>query len=125
MKKISILFIIFVSFAACKGAKEVVGKTDAEAQLITGEFLFWNNAAVLKTDTELYGIVIDEKMRELDSQCKPLQNDEFDMMVVTIKGIIKKNPQPESWEEIVQIKEIISVSKPKNKEDSDSIIKNK
>lgn len=125
MKKISILFVIFASFAACKGAMEATGKPNTEAELITGEFLFWNNAAVLKTDTELYGIVIDEKMRELDSQCKPLQNDEFDMMIVTIKGIIKKNPQPESWEEIVQIKEIISVSKPQNKEDSNSIIKNK
>ncbi len=126
MKKISIIFIIFASFAACKGTKEVSGKTlSAKAQLITGEFLFWNNAAVLKTDTELYGVVIDEKMRELDSRCKPLKNDEFDMMAVTIKGIITKNPQPESWEEIVQIKEVISVSKPKNKEDSDTIIKNK
>ena len=125
MKKTALLFILLLSFTACKETVTRITNTTAKEEVIEGEFLYWNNAAVLKTNTELYGIVIDEKMHELDEICKPLKKDEYDMIPVTIKGIVKKNPLPKSWAELIQIKEIISVSKPKEKENPTLQIKNK
>ena len=109
MKTISVLFSILIALTSCKGALIPSGNADEES-IITGEFLFWNNAAVLKTDTEIYGVALDEKMYELDNKCKPLKKDEFDMIPVTIRGTIRKNLQSDGWKEIIQIKEIVSVS---------------
>lgn len=125
MKKIHLLFIVLLSFTACKELANRSTRPVAEETIITGEFLYWNNAAVLKTDTEIYGVVIDKKMHELDSRCKPLKKDQYDMIPVTLKAIIKKNPLPERWEAVIEIKEILSVSKPPEKEDSEIRIKNK
>lgn len=125
MKKTALFFILLLSFTACKEMVTHSTNATAKEEVIEGEFLYWNNAAVLKTKTELYGIVIDEKMHELDKSCKPLKKDEYDMIPVTIKGIVKKNPLPKSWAEVIEIKEIISVAKPKEKENSTLQIKNK
>lgn len=125
MKKTALLFILLLSFTACKETVTHSTKATAKEEVIEGEFLYWNNAAVLKTKTDLYGVVIDEKMHELDKNCKPLKKDDYDMIPVTIKGIVKKNPLPKSWAEVIQIKEIISVAKPKEKENSTIQIKNK
>ena len=117
MKNIHFLLIVFTLLTACKGGKEAVTEVTAGTEtLITGEFLLWENAAVLKTETDIYGLPVDEKTQELARQCAPLQQGEFDMIPVTIKGIIKKNPQPESWKEIIHITEILSVSKSSGQE---------
>lgn len=125
MKNTALIFILLLAFTGCKELSKHSTQEAAKAEMISGEFLFWNNAAVLKTESEIYGVVVDEKMHELDRKCKPLQKDEYDMMRVTVKGIIRKNPLPKSWAEVIQIKEIVSVSRPQEKENTDIIIKNK
>ena len=39
-----------------------------KAESITGEFLFYDNNAVLNTGSEIYGVVVDHKLHELHAQ---------------------------------------------------------
>tara|TARA_B100001093_G_scaffold516742_1_gene596234 strand:+ start:2287 stop:2640 length:354 start_codon:yes stop_codon:yes gene_type:complete len=84
-----------------------------------GEFLYLSDAAVLNTGTEIYGVIIDEKMQELDDLCKPIKRDDYDMIPVYIKGIIQDNTAEEGWDKLIQITSIDSLVNPTDK----SIIK--
>ena len=81
-----------------------------ELNFISGEFLFYQGAAVLNTGTEIYGVVVDDTMKELHEQCIAIQKDEYDMVKVYVKGTIAENPSNEGWEQILSIKEIDSIA---------------
>lgn len=108
MKKL-ILFIIATTLliiASCKSEKK-----SEEASLIRGEFILIDDAGVLKGKDFIYGVVIDKMANELNQKIKPLQREEYDMVPVVIKGFIKPNPK-EGWPEVVEIQDIIGVTKP-------------
>ncbi len=106
MKKPFILIVLSLLLFSCKSENK-----GAEPDLIRGEFIYIDDAAVIKGTDFIYGVEIDELTHQLAEKIKPLQREEYDMVPVVIKGIIKANPG-EGWEEIVQIKEIIGVSEP-------------
>lgn len=108
MKKITFLLIGVLLFWNCTSPKK--SNIQTETVSLHGEFLFLNDAAVLNTGNEIYGVVIDEKLVELDLQTRPLQKDEYDMVQVFIKGVVEKNPNEEGWENIVRIVAIDSVA---------------
>ena len=81
-----------------------------EIENVTGEFLFYDNAAVLNTGSEIYGVVVDHKLHELHAQALTVQKDSFDMVQVYIQGFISKNPNEDGWPQVVTIKEIDSVA---------------
>jgi hypothetical protein len=114
MKK-SILILITVLAASCSQAP----KKSTENPQFFGEFLYLADAAVLNTGTEIYGVVIDEKMQELDKLCIPIKQDEYDMISVYIKGIVEDNTAEEGWEKLIRITDIDSLVNPVDK----SIIK--
>ena len=82
----------------------------SEVQSLAGEFLFYDNAAVLNTGSEIYGVVIDDKLHELHAQALTVQKDSFDMVQVYIKGVIPENSNKEGWPQVVTVKEIDSVA---------------
>ncbi|MBF13444.1 MAG: hypothetical protein CMF46_03665 [Legionellales bacterium] len=82
----------------------------SKVESITGEFLFYDNAAVLNTGNEIYGVIVDEKLHELHAQALNVQKDSFDMVQVFIKGVIFENPNEEGWPQVVTVKEIDSVA---------------
>ena len=82
----------------------------SEVESVTGEFLFYDNAAVLNTGSEIYGVVVDDKLHELHAQALTVQKDSFDMVQVYIKGVISENPNEEGWPQVVTVKEIDSVA---------------
>ena len=82
----------------------------SEVETLTGEFLFYDNAAVLNTGNEIYGVVVDDKLHELHAQALTVQKDSFDMVQVHIKGIISENSNEEGWPQVVTVKEIDSVA---------------
>jgi hypothetical protein len=82
----------------------------SEVENVTGEFLFYDNAAVLNTGSEIYGVVVDDKLHELHAQALTVQKDSFDMVQVYIKGVISKNPNEDGWPQVVTVKEIDSVA---------------
>ena len=81
-----------------------------EVESVTGEFLFYDNAAVLNTGSEIYGVVVDDKLQELNAQALTVQKDSFDMVQVFIKGVISENPNEEGWPQVVTVKVIDSVA---------------
>ena len=114
MKKLITYFFIIsaVVFVGCKQEnKDKESETSGDTSLIRGEFIYIDNAAVIKGEDFIYGVQIDDKMKELSEKIKPLKRDEYDMVPVVIQGIIKDNPE-EGWEKIVEIQEIVGVTEP-------------
>jgi len=82
----------------------------ADIKTLEGEFLYYADAAVFKTPTQIYGVVIDEKMHELATQVAPLKKADTDMVEVVVKGkIVPKGADEEGWPFKVMIKEIVAV----------------
>ena len=97
------LIVLLLLVAAC------TTQPKSEVKSLTGEFLYYDNAAVLNTGSEIYGVVVDDKLHELHSQALTVQKDSFDMVQVYIKGVISKNPNEEGWPQIVTVNKIDSV----------------
>ena len=90
--------------------------------LLKGNFLYMADAAVLQTHREIYGVVIDEKMHELNEQVKKYKKADTDMVPVEIRGEIKPKPEDEEgWDYRVTIKEILNVTAPE--ETNEDVIK--
>ncbi|TPN87797.1 hypothetical protein [Aquimarina algicola] len=106
MKKLCILIVLNLFIFSCKSDKK-----SEEYDIIRGEFILIDDAAVIKGEDFIYGVMIDDLTRELAKKVIPLQREEYDMVPVVVKGVIKQNPE-QGWEEIVEIKEIIGVSAP-------------
>ncbi len=103
MKKVFVLLSAILVLASCKN--------NEETQEISADFIYLEDAAVLKGSDFIYGVKIDDKARELAERIEAIKLDEFDMVPVVVKGVIsKKKENEEGWEEIVTIKEIVSVS---------------
>ena len=118
MKKI--IFFLFISIAvlSCKKESKSTEKSSnktSEVELITmtGEFIYYADAAVLQTTNEIYGVVIDDKMHKLNDEVKQYKVDDTDMVSVTVKVRRFEKPEnEEGWPYRVEIKEIIKIEKP-------------
>lgn len=112
MKKIVLLLITGFTLVCCK-EKSTEDTSSASYDIIEGEFIYLVDAAIIKGDSFIYGVAIDDKMHELATIIKPLQRDEYDMVPVIVKGIINpKSSNQEGWDYIVTIKEIVEVKAP-------------
>ena len=137
LKRIFIIIISISLFISCKNEekKEANSLEDSTSKsyeqndgLITlkGDFIFLQDAAVLQTSKEIYGVVIDEKMHELNTKIKSFKNETTDMVPVTVR--VKKFPKPEGeegWPFRVEIKEILKVEAPNPKQNDVIKIENK
>lgn len=125
MKKSIVLLFAFFVIVSCKNntnssvtsESDIHEKTETQNNSLTllkGDFLYYADAAILQTKSEIYGVIINEKMHELHDKVKVYKDEDTDMVPVEIKGIIVPKPEnEEGWEFRVDIKEIIKVSKPK------------
>ncbi|KZS39602.1 MULTISPECIES: hypothetical protein [Aquimarina] len=111
MKNVISLIVLSILVLSCKNEKSKTSESDSEANLIRGEFILIDGAAVIKGNDFIYGVVINDATKELAQKVEPLQREEYDMVPVVVKGVIKPNPD-QGWEEIVEITEIIGVSAP-------------
>ena len=120
-----VLCLLTMTLFACKNGEEkeqvasdtpseVETKTATSLKTFKGEFIYIADGAVLKGNSFIYGVTIDEKMHELAEMVAPIKKDDFDMVPVTIKGELVANPlfaeTGEGWRLNVTIKEIIKVS---------------
>jgi len=121
MKKV--IFILCVSFVVLncksdsKSAEKAIEINKEKDTLITltGDFIYYADAAVLQTNNEIYGVIINAKMHELDEAVKPLKNEATDMVSVTVKANkFEKPANEEGWPYRIEIKEILKVEKPKS-----------
>ena len=130
MKKLLTLFLVASVFIGCKNdaktetqASNAVlenGKTAKQndgLRLMVGEFIYYGDAAVLQTRNDIYGVVINDKMHELDNMAKAFKNDPTDYVTVQVRGkLIPKPESEEGWPFRFDIKEIESVKKHESKE---------
>jgi hypothetical protein len=124
MKKL-VLILCLTAFIACKTDKKEVATETIENgvvyQVLKGNYLYYTDAAILQTTTEVYGVVLDENSIALDKKVKPYKVLDTDMVPVEIKGkIIPKPEGEEGWDLKVKIVEILNVTKP-NPEKKDVI----
>ena len=84
-----------------------------------GEFIYYADAAVFQTSNEIYGVVIDENMLQLEKQVNVFKKEETDRVPVTVRvRKFKKAEGEEGWQYRVEIKEILKVEAPDpNKQD--------
>ncbi len=108
-KSIILIFVSFLIFS-CKNDSSKTSE-NGESTVIRGEFILIENAGVIKGKDFIYGVVLNDMAKELNSKIQPLQREEYDMVPVVVKGMIKQNPG-EGWPEIVEIVEIVGVSEP-------------
>lgn len=117
MKKIVFITLILTALLSCKNdtkSKAIDPAENDELTLLKGEFIYYADAAIIQTATEIYGVIIDAKMHELDKQVQAYKKEETDMVPVEIKGkVVPKPENEEGWPFRVEIKDIIKVSKPK------------
>ncbi len=104
MKKIVILLSILFAIISCK-KEEKTNYTKIEA-----EYIYVDDAAVLKGTDFIYGVVLNEKTDELNTKVEAVKKNQYDMVPVIVEGIIKPNTVKEGWEKVVEIKNILQVS---------------
>lgn len=126
MKKIILILISIVTIVACK--KDTKNESEEESNkeisterttkqsdgltLVKGEFIYYADAAVLQTSKQLYGVVIDDKMHELNGMADGFKKEATDFVQVEIRGKITPKPDnEEGWPYRIEIKEILNVSK--------------
>lgn len=121
MKKIIFFLFISIAFLSCKKESKSTEKSSNRASQVelitmTGEFIYYADAAVLQTTNEIYGVVIDDKMHKLNDEVKQYKVDDTDMVSVTVKVRRFEKPEnEEGWPYRVEIKEILKVEKPDTK----------
>lgn len=122
-KNLFALSLIVLVLFGCKENKkkfnpEETKTSEKEAQkkdsltTLKGEFIYTADAAVIKGNGFIYGVVIDSMSTVLSKKVAPLKQEDFDMVPVVIQGKVKPNPSKEGWDEVVEIKKIDKVSKP-------------
>lgn len=127
MKRAFLILLVSIAFISCKEEKhpqqnQALETTDVNLNdgLITmrGDFIYYSDAAVLQTQNNIYGVVVDDNMHKLNALVKPYKKEDTDMVPVTVR--VRKFPKPtgeEGWDFRVEIKEIIDVHQPTNTND--------
>lgn len=133
MKKFILSLSLILALFACKNEAKTAETTDTTLEsnnaieaktktgiqndgltLLKGEFVFYNNAAVLQTHREFYGVIINDKLHELNDMAKKYKTEATDMIPVEIRGRITDKEDPViKWPYKVEIVEILNVSEPK------------
>ncbi len=124
VKHIFIFLLSISAFISCKqdaktvkeesidetSKSEQTEKTKDGLTLLSGEFIFYEDAAVLQTGHEVYGVKIDDKMHELYKMGAQYRKEKTDGIKVVVRGEIIPLPTgEEGWPFSIRVKEIISV----------------
>jgi hypothetical protein len=122
MKKIFLLFTLSILVFSCKNSEEKTEDPNAsgieetnvdllQSKMYKGEFIYMADAAVLKGDTYIFGVKMDDMAAKLGERVAPIKKDEFDMVPVIVKGTVTHKAQDqEGWDQILTITEILEVS---------------
>ena len=113
MRKIIVLITLFIGLSACKNDQKstLVTTENSNLAVYKGEFIFTDGAAVLKGSDFIYGVVVDDKMKELADKVAPAKKDVYDMVAVIVTGTLAPGPQDkETWGEFLTIIDIVQVS---------------
>ena len=103
MKKISLLILLTLIFG-CKNSSD-------NLTTIKGSYIFFDDAAVLQTNNEVYGVYMNAKARELNKRAEQYRSTPSEIIYVELKGIVSTEEDDKiKWEKKFDIKEIVSIS---------------
>lgn len=125
MKKMFLLIVLSIGIISCKNTEEKKSDNSDTSIAATesinsyrGDFLYLDDAAVLKGDNFIYGVTVDDMSKELAKQVEAVKEEAYDMVPVFVKGYLKNKPlEAEGWDEILTITEIINVSSSPSKDE--------
>ena len=89
--------------------------------VVSGEFIYLSDAAVLKGEDFIYGVHIDSISLNLAEKIEKYKKEDFDMVPVVVKGKIVTNPRNDGWDEIIEIREVLKVKEEKPISNQDSL----
>ena len=116
MKKL-LMFVFAITVLGCKNNSKTTTETTDDTTIIKGNYIYFEDAAVLQNDVEIYGVYLNDLAKELNEKAAPLKTNETDMVNVEVRGIISSKEDPKIlWENKIEIVEIISVSEGKETE---------
>lgn len=133
MKKVILYLFAIVVVISCKNNSEKTTEIDVESSektekqsdgltLLKGDFVLYEDAAILQTHREFYGVFVTDKTLELDQLVKKYKKAETDMIPVEIRGRISTEKHDKiMWPNKVEIIEILNVYEPEP--ESNDIIK--
>ncbi|MBW2937095.1 hypothetical protein KXJ69_03195 [Aureisphaera sp. CAU 1614] len=127
MKKVllTMTVLLSISMVSCKNSEknsEAIENNESNSTKLmqntlpsyAGEYFYSNDGAVLKGTHFIYAVTMDDMAKELGDKIAPIKKEEYDMVPVVVKGVVEVNPAYERgekvWEQIITIKEIVSVS---------------
>ena len=106
MKKIGLLIVLTLVFG-CKNSSE-------NLTLLKGSYIYFDDAAVLQTNNEVYGVFMNSKALELNQRAEQEKTTPRDVIYVELKGVISTDEDDKiKWEKKFDIKEIVSISRTK------------
>ena len=116
MKKL-IIFVFAISIFGCKNNSKNNTEISDTTELISGSYIFFEDAAVLQNDVEIYGVILNDLAKELNKKAAPLKTNDTDMVSVKVRGSVSTKEDPKIlWEKKLEIVEIISISAAKETE---------
>ena len=116
MKKF-ILLVFAMTVLGCKNNSKNNNETTVNTEIISGNYIFFDDAAVLQNDIDIYGVFLNDVVKELNKKAALLKTNETDMVNVKVKGIVSTKDDPKIlWEKKLEIIEIINVSAAKETE---------
>ena len=132
MKQLLVAILCLTFLISCKTEKKkeeansVVEQEQTEDNLdgvlmLNGNFIYHENAAVLQTKAEIYGVITDSMMMVLNDQTQAFKKEPTDMVPVSVKAKLSDKRDKTEWKNKIEILEIIKVSEPKP--DDNQVIK--
>lgn len=137
MKKLIILIVCISAFVSCKKDAKSQGKNEStvissedvkktenqeeDLTLLKGEFVYYQDAAVLQTHGKIYGVFVTDKMLELNKLAEKYKSESTDMVNIEVRGkVSNKKDDKILWENKLEIIEILNVS-PQSKENNNVV----
>lgn len=120
MKRILLLLIFLPILFSCNNKNKEKEETQIEdtkvmdpvVQTYEGEFIYTPDAAVLKGNSFVYGVELNEVAKDLGKKVEAIEKGEYDMVPVTVRGEVHpKMEGTEGWDEVITITEIVNISK--------------
>jgi hypothetical protein len=112
-----LMFVFVITVLGCKNNPKNNNETPDNTEIISGNYIFFDDAAVLQNDDEIYGVFLNDLAKELNKKAAPLKTNETDMVNVKVRGIVSTKDDPKIlWEKKLEIVEIINVSAAKETE---------
>lgn len=132
MKKTLITILIITACISCKNetktgttdnANTPTSKQDDELVVLKGEFVYYQGAGVLQAQNEVYGIIYNKKVDELNKRLESYKTTETDMIPIEVKGKISTQKSDKIfWDNKLEIVEILNIYEP-NKQNETPVIK--